>query len=143
MIMDPSSLLIFLVQQPGMWLLLVWGLSGLWNLSLDGVGWIVSGSHAPIRKSQTMMLCYLLNVAPLGGVGMVDVLQQRADVVEDDVLLMKTRGPIDRPGTCCARLDDFDWVVPPYVPDLVLPGRDVDVGATDVSPVGCRRCFWW
>ena len=40
---------------------------------------------------------------------------------------------MDRPGTCGAWLDDFDWVVPPYVPDLVLPGRDGDVGATDVG----------
>ena len=74
----------------------------------------------------------LPNAAPLGGAGMVDVRQQRADV-KDDVFLMRARGPMDRPGTCCARLDDFDWVVPPYVPNLVLPGWDVDVGATDVS----------
>ena len=66
---------------------------------------------------------------------MVDVRQQRADVVENDVLLMRARGPIDRPGTCCARLDNFDGVVPPAVPDLVLPGRDGDVGATDVGHV--------
>ena len=63
---------------------------------------------------------------------MVDVRQQRGDV-KDDVLLMRARGPMDRPGTCYSRLDDFDWVVPPYVPDLVLPGRDGDVGATDVG----------
>ena len=40
---------------------------------------------------------------------------------------------MNRPVMCCARLDDFDWVVPPYEPDLVLPGRNVDVGVTDVG----------
>ena len=34
---------------------------------------------------------------------------------------------------CCAWLDDFDWVVPPYEPDMVLPGREMDVGITDVG----------
>ena len=63
---------------------------------------------------------------------MVDVSQRRADV-EDDVFFMRTRGPMDRQGMCCARLDDFDWVVPPYVPDLGLAGRDGAIGATDVG----------
>ena len=79
----------------------------------------------------------LPNAAPLGGAGMVDVRQRHADV-EDDVFFMRTRGPMDRPGTCCARFDDFDWVVPPYVPDLVLAGRDGAVGATDVGREVCE-----
>ena len=66
---------------------------------------------------------------------MVDVRQQRANVVEDDVLLMRAQSPMDRPGTGCARLDNFDWVVPPYVPDLVLPRQDGDVGATGIGHV--------
>ena len=61
----------------------------------------------------------LPNAASLGGTEMVDVSQRHADV-EDDVLFMRARGLMDSPGTCCARLDDFDWVVPPYVPDLGL-----------------------
>ena len=32
-------------------------------------------------------------------------------------------------------MDDFDWVVPPSVPDLLLPGRDGDVGAMEVGHV--------
>ena len=35
----------------------------------------------------------------------------------------------------CAQLDDFDWVVPPFVPNLVLPGRNEDLGAMDVGHV--------
>ena len=63
----------------------------------------------------------LPNAAPLGEAEMVDVRQRHADV-EDDVFFMRARGPMDRPGMCCTLLDDFDWVVPPYVPDLVWPG---------------------
>ena len=43
-----------------------------------------------------------------------DVSQRQADVV-DDVLLMRAQGLMDSPGTCCARMDDFDWVASPYV----------------------------
>ena len=84
----------------------------------------------------------LPNAAPLGGAGMIDVRQQRADV-RDDVLLMRARGPMDRPGMCCAWLDDFDWVVPPYVPDVVLPGRvgTLELWMSVVRSMGCRRCF--
>ena len=41
--------------------------------------------------------------------------------------------PMDRPGMCCVRLDDFDWVVPHYDPDTLLSGRDMEVGVTDIS----------
>ena len=30
---------------------------------------------------------------------------------------------MNRPTMCCARLDDFDWVVPGYDPDLLLSER--------------------
>ena len=33
--------------------------------------------------------------------------------------------PMNRPVVCCARLDDFDWVVPDCVPDIFLSGRDI------------------
>ena len=39
----------------------------------------------------------------------------------DDVLSVGAWVPKNRHRTCCARLDDFDWVVPPYKPDMVLP----------------------
>ena len=63
----------------------------------------------------------LPNAAPLGGAGMVDVRQRHADV-EDDVFFMRTRGPMDRPGTCCARLDDFDWWSLPMYQTWFWPG---------------------
>ena len=34
---------------------------------------------------------------------------------------------------CCARLDDFDWVVPDYDPDILLSGRDIEVAVTDLT----------
>ena len=37
------------------------------------------------------------------------------------------------PAVCCAQLDDFDWVVPDYVPDILLSGRDIEVGVTDLT----------
>ena len=68
----------------------------------------------------------LANAAPLGGAGMMDDCQQRADA-KDNVF------PMNRPGMCCARLDDFDWVIPHYDPDMLLSGRDMEVGVTDIS----------
>ena len=39
----------------------------------------------------------------------------------------------NRPAVCCARLDDFDWVVPDYVPDILLSGQDIEVGVMDLT----------
>ena len=38
----------------------------------------------------------------------------------DDVLFMRAQDLMDSPGKCCAQMDDFDWVVSPYVRDLGL-----------------------
>ena len=35
--------------------------------------------------------------------------------------------------TCCAWLDDFNWVVPPYDPDIIAPGWELDVEIPDVD----------
>ena len=51
----------------------------------------------------------------------------------DDVLSVGAWAPKNRHGICCARLDDFDWVGPPYEPDMVLPEREMDVGIPDVG----------
>ena len=74
----------------------------------------------------------LANAAPLGGAGMMDECQQRA-AAKEDVLSMGARSPMDLPGMCCVRLDDFDWVVPHYDPDTLLFGWDMEVGVTDIS----------
>ena len=72
----------------------------------------------------------LTTAVPLGGARMMDDCQLHADS-KDNVLSVGAWAPMDRPGMCCAWLDDFDGVVPPYEPDMVLPGRDMDVGITD------------
>ena len=44
--------------------------------------------------------------------------------------------PMDGPGMCCAQLDDFDWVVPHYEPNMLLSGRagrDMEVEITDIG----------
>ena len=74
----------------------------------------------------------LATAVTLGGAGLMDDCQLHADS-KDDVLSVGAWAPTNRPGTCCARLDDFDWVVPPYEPDMLLPERDMEVGVTDVG----------
>ena len=34
---------------------------------------------------------------------------------------------------CCARLDDFNWVVPDCIPDILSSGRDIEVGLTNLT----------
>ena len=40
-------------------------------------------------------------------------------------------------GTCCARLDNFDWVVPPYDLDMILPRPELDEESSDVERDVC------
>ena len=44
---------------------------------------------------------------------------------------------------CCARLDDFDWVVPNRVPDIFTSDRHMEVYLSDLShdQKFCRVCF--
>ena len=74
----------------------------------------------------------LATVAPLGGAGLIDDCQPHIDL-NDDVVLVGAWAPMDRPAMCCARLDVFDWVVPDYDPDILLSGRDIEVGVTDLT----------
>ena len=74
----------------------------------------------------------LTTAAPLGGTRMVDDCRLQADSL-DYVLSVGAWAPENRHGTCCARLDDFDWVVPSYEPDMVLPGREMNVEIPDVD----------
>ena len=73
----------------------------------------------------------LTTAAPLGGARMKDDCQLHADAT-NDVLSVGAGAQMNRPGMCCARLDDFDWVGPPYEPDMVLAGRDIDVDIVDI-----------
>ena len=86
-----------------------------------------------------MTMCYqwgavwpLTTAAPLGAPRMVDDCGLQADSL-DDVLSVGAWASENRHGTCCARLNDFDWVVPPYDLDMIFPGREMDVEIPDVD----------
>ena len=74
----------------------------------------------------------LTTAAPLGGTGMIGDCRLQADSL-DDVLSEGAWASENRHETCCARLDDFNWVVPPYDPDMILPGRESEVEIPDVD----------
>ena len=66
----------------------------------------------------------LTTAATLGGTGMIMDCRLQADSL-DDVLSEGVWASENRHWTCCARLDDFNWVVPPYDPDMISPGREL------------------
>ena len=74
----------------------------------------------------------LTTAAQLGGASRMDDCRLHADS-KDDVLSVGAWAPKNRHVICCARLDDFDWVVAPYEPDMVLPEREMDIGIPDVG----------
>ena len=61
---------------------------------------------------------------------MEDDCRLQADSLDD---VLSVGAWVNRHGTCCAWLDDFDWVVPPYDVDMILPGRELDVEISDVD----------
>ena len=77
----------------------------------------------------------LETVAPLGGEVLHDARMPYSDseASDDDVLSVGARVPMSRTAVCCARLYDSDWVVSDYVPDILLSGRDIEVGVTDLT----------
>ena len=74
-------------------------------------------------------------VAPLSSVVLDDFRQSCSDseASDDDLSSVGALVPMNRPAVCCARLDDFDWVVPDCVPNIYLSGRDIEVGLTDLT----------
>ena len=74
-------------------------------------------------------------VTPLSGTvwNVVRLSCSDSEASDDDVLSVGALVPMNRPAVCCAWLDDFDWVVPDYVPDILLSKRDIDVGLTDLT----------
>ena len=70
----------------------------------------------------------LPQTASMNEAEIVDVSQRQADV-----LFLRNQGLMDSPGTCCARMVDFDWVASPYARNLGLAQRDVDVGGPDIG----------
>ena len=77
----------------------------------------------------------LETIAPLSGAVLKNVRQLYSDSDEsdNDVLPVGALIPMNRPGVCCAWLDDFDWVVPAYVLDLLLSEREIEVEVTDLD----------
>ena len=64
----------------------------------------------------------LKTVAPLSGAVLNNVRQLCSDSEEsdDDVLPVRAMIPMNKPAVCCAQLDDFGWVVPDCVPDMLF-----------------------
>ena len=74
-------------------------------------------------------------VAPLCGAVLNDVRLLCSDSEESDdyVLPVGDMIPMNRPAVCCVQLDDFGWVVPDYVPDILLSGWDIEMELTDLT----------
>ena len=71
----------------------------------------------------------LPDAASWDGAEIVEISQRQADVV-DDALFIRAQDLMDGPGTCCARMADFDWVASPCVREL---GLGMDIDAPDVG----------
>ena len=83
----------------------------------------------------------LETVAPLGGAVRIDARQpySYSAASDNDVLSLGAWVPMNRTAVCCARLDDFDWVVPNYDPDIVLSGGGGG-GQRSGSDGACAGC---
>ena len=82
----------------------------------------------------------LPDAASWDGAEIVEIGQRQADVV-DDALLRRAQDLMDGPDTCCARMDDFDWVASPCVRELGLAEREMDV-VLRMSAERFLRCRW-
>ena len=88
---------------------------------------------------------HLETVVPLGGAVLDDIRQLCSDseASDDGLLLVGVLAPMNGTDVCCARLDDFDWVVPNRVPDIFTSDRHMEVYLSDLShdQKFCRMCF--
>ena len=55
----------------------------------------------------------------------------------NDALSVEAWATENRHETCCARLDNFDWVVPPYDLAVMLPRPELDEESSDVERDVC------
>ena len=78
----------------------------------------------------------LLTAASLGGARRDDDCRLQVDSLNDE-LSVETWAAENRHETCCARLDYFDWVVPPYDLDMRLPKAELDEESSDVERDVC------
>ena len=101
----------------------------------DGPQIPVVSDDIPCPTSRVGAVRPLETVAPLSGAVLNDVRQScsESEASDDDVLSVGALVTMNTPAVCCARLDDFNWVVPDCVPDILLSGRDIEVGLTDLT----------
>ena len=74
--------------------------------------------------------------ASLGGARMDDDCRLQADSL-NDVLSVEAWTAENRHETCCARLDNFDWVVPPYDLAMIFPRPELDEESSDAERDVC------
>ena len=78
----------------------------------------------------------LLTAASLGGARRDDDCRLQVDSLNDE-LSVEAWAAENRHETCCARLDNFDWVIPPYDLDMILPRPELDEESSDVERDVC------
>ena len=78
----------------------------------------------------------LLTAASLDGARRDDDCRLHVDSLNGE-LSVEAWGAENRHATSCARLDNFDWVVPPYDVDMILPRPELDEESSDVERVVC------
>ena len=83
-------------------------------------------------------------IVPLGGAARNDIrpLCSDSEVSDDDSSSgggggggVGARAPADETAVCCAWLDDFDWVVPDRVPDMLVSGCATEECLSDLRHV--------
>ena len=93
----------------------------------------------------------LFTAASLGGARRDDDCRQQVDSLNDE-LSVEAWAAENHHEMCCTRLDNFDWVVPPYDLDMILPRPELDEESSDVERDVCdvpdeavtQTCpCWW
>ena len=73
---------------------------------------------------------------PLGGARRDDDCRLHVGSLNDE-LSVEAWAAENHHETCCAQLDHFDWVVPPYVLDMILPRPELGEESSDVERDVC------
>ena len=74
----------------------------------------------------------LLTAASLGGARMDDDCRLQVDSLNDE-LSVEAWAAENSHEMCCAQLDNFDWVIPPYDLDMMLPRPELDKESSDIK----------
>ena len=79
---------------------------------------------------------HLLTAASLGGARGDDDCRLQVDSLSD-VWSVESWAAENHHETCCVRLDNFDWVIPPYYLDRRLPRPELDEKLSDIERNVC------